>query len=536
MKLSFKSILKDILYVAIAAAVLIFLFRFSGAFGPNSGPDYYSVTLTTPHGDISVTSNEKAIAARFAELVGDPKNTVEPPPEGTPMLCTVTWKATNRSDTSYDVFVTGGGDPQLYGCKAVLNHFYDIDQAELLALLSLPEFSQLYDRLPREVVPTMTVSLEGEKAEATALEGSRWECRLPAGQKEVWEGKMPAALQMEAESEKPLFIFSSEPDSLEIIVTLPDGSTVDYDAFVPGKTGGDHTFTLHAVWDDPSRQATGAMDYRVAVTYPDTEPAIHVNTDGLRQGSFLTVEIENVSSDTAITAQTDLPCEVVFALVDDRAIALVPVAGSAPAGNYYLCVTADTVTAEYGLTVDEGGFAVQHLTVDSGTAADTVYSDEANWEFSAKVGPLKTVVDSEIYWDGAFLLPLAEPLRVTTEFGMTRYINQSPTPSYHFGVDLAAAADTEIYAPAAGRVLLAENLKLTGNTILIEHGLGLKTYYYHMNALAVSAGEMVSPGQIIGYVGSTGFSTGPHLHFAASVGKVFVNPWPLFESDPLERN
>ena len=65
--------------------------------------------------------------------------------------------------------------------------------------------------------------------------------------------------------------------------------------------------------------------------------------------------------------------------------------------------------------------------------------------------------------------------------------------------------------------------------ILKEHGLGLKSWYYHMNGLNVAAGDRVEQGQQIGRVGSTGFSTGPHLHFALSVNQVFVNPWTPME-------
>ena len=72
-------------------------------------------------------------------------------------------------------------------------------------------------------------------------------------------------------------------------------------------------------------------------------------------------------------------------------------------------------------------------------------------------------------------------------------------------------------------------LPISGNTVLIEHGYGLKSWYYHMDSLNVSQDEMVKQGQIIGEVGSTGFSTGPHLHFAMSVNRVFVNPWTAIE-------
>ena len=85
-----------------------------------------------------------------------------------------------------------------------------------------------------------------------------------------------------------------------------------------------------------------------------------------------------------------------------------------------------------------------------------------------------------------------------------------------------------------GRVLIADSLIETGNTVVIEHGFGLKTWYYHMNELSVKTGDWVKQGDVIGKVGSTGFSTGPHLHFAASVNSVYINPITLInEGVPL---
>ena len=80
-------------------------------------------------------------------------------------------------------------------------------------------------------------------------------------------------------------------------------------------------------------------------------------------------------------------------------------------------------------------------------------------------------------------------------------------------------------------MLFADFVALTGNTVCIEHGLGLKSWYYHMNSLNVTEGETVGRGQQIGSVGSTGFSTGPHLHFAISVWNVYVDPQLLLDAE-----
>jgi murein DD-endopeptidase MepM/ murein hydrolase activator NlpD len=83
----------------------------------------------------------------------------------------------------------------------------------------------------------------------------------------------------------------------------------------------------------------------------------------------------------------------------------------------------------------------------------------------------------------------------------------------HSGVDIGASNGTAIYAAASGTVVLAQYYGGYGNCVMINHGNGYTTLYGHMSSIAVSSGQTVSQGQTVGYVGSTGNSTGPHLHF-----------------------
>jgi len=94
----------------------------------------------------------------------------------------------------------------------------------------------------------------------------------------------------------------------------------------------------------------------------------------------------------------------------------------------------------------------------------------------------------------------------------------------HKGHDYAAAVGTPTYAAAAGTVVIAGFSYSAGNWVVINHGNGLVTKYMHHSALAVRAGQYVEKGQQIGYVGSTGQSTGPHLHFQVELNNVPVNP------------
>ena len=120
--------------------------------------------------------------------------------------------------------------------------------------------------------------------------------------------------------------------------------------------------------------------------------------------------------------------------------------------------------------------------------------------------------------------------RIFTKCGARRYSNgDRSTMRSHNGMDIAVAEGTPVYAPNNGRVVLAEYLLNTGNTVVIEHGGGLKTYYFHMVELTTEAGAIGQQGDQIGAVGTTGYSTGPHLHFEVRIGDQPISPQILVE-------
>lgn len=122
--------------------------------------------------------------------------------------------------------------------------------------------------------------------------------------------------------------------------------------------------------------------------------------------------------------------------------------------------------------------------------------------------------------------------RLSTEYGHTRYVNGKFDKS-HMAIDLAAKTGTPVKATNDGIVVLADSLYLTGNSIYIDHGLELFSQYIHLSKMYVKPGERVKRGEVIGTVGSTGFSTGPHLHFAFWAHNTQVNPNLFFGTMPF---
>jgi hypothetical protein len=124
-------------------------------------------------------------------------------------------------------------------------------------------------------------------------------------------------------------------------------------------------------------------------------------------------------------------------------------------------------------------------------------------------------------WEGSFSLPLEHS--ISTVFGTKRMMNRRVT-SIHKGVDIRGKEGDGVRASNRGRVVLAEELFFGGNTIILDHGQGIFTMYMHLSSFSVKPEDVVSKGDIIGSVGSSGRSSGPHLHFGVKLLEISVNP------------
>lgn len=135
-----------------------------------------------------------------------------------------------------------------------------------------------------------------------------------------------------------------------------------------------------------------------------------------------------------------------------------------------------------------------------------------------------TQYSKEKYWEGKFQYPIDEPC-INGYFGQRRNYNDGALYYYHTGIDFEVCApNLNIYAPAAGRVVFAEEMIVRGNAILIDHGWGIYSGYWHLSEFNVDVGDYVQPGDLIGIIGNTGRSMGPHLHFEIDIGGTPVNP------------
>lgn len=152
-------------------------------------------------------------------------------------------------------------------------------------------------------------------------------------------------------------------------------------------------------------------------------------------------------------------------------------------------------------------------------------------EERARLREIWSQVSPEPLWQDAFQEPIADYLEISSTFGARRSTNGSPYNRYHEGVDFSAYGGTPVLAPAGGVVVVAEPLYVRGGAVIIDHGLGVYSGYYHLSEVLVEAGTAVSPGDPIGEVGTTGLSTGNHLHWDLLIGTTWVDAAAWVEQD-----
>lgn len=182
------------------------------------------------------------------------------------------------------------------------------------------------------------------------------------------------------------------------------------------------------------------------------------------------------------------------------------------------------VDQSYTLTVAPKTFPARRITVDP-KFVDPPKSELPRIEREAKqMAAVLGVVSPARLWRGPFRVPV--PGAATSGFGRISIINgQRRTP--HTGTDFQAAVGTPIQAPNAGVVVLSDALYYSGETVIVDHGLGVFSFLAHLSRRDVAAGDAVQAGQVVGLSGVTGRITGPHLHWSVRVGAARVDPLSL---------
>lgn len=194
-------------------------------------------------------------------------------------------------------------------------------------------------------------------------------------------------------------------------------------------------------------------------------------------------------------------------------------------GNYLVNLTGGNEHVGIKLLVSALAFPEHHLTLPDEKVFLSPEDLQRARREAEKLDTLWTIVTDRL-WSGSFIRPLEND--VSTVFGEKRIINKKKN-SRHRGIDIRGTTGEEVRASNSGRVVLAEELFFGGNTVVLDHGQGIYTIYMHLSSLETKKDAFVSKGDIVGLVGSTGRSTGPHLHFGVKVNSISINPISLIQ-------
>lgn len=193
---------------------------------------------------------------------------------------------------------------------------------------------------------------------------------------------------------------------------------------------------------------------------------------------------------------------------------------------------------EYQTPAGDKGIIDQLILVQSGFYPnDPVLSVDPTTLDPAITQPEEDIVNKVIttftndkLWDGLFQYPVDQPVCFKSTFGNRRSYNGEPYNRYHAGVDFGVCANLNVYAPADGVVVYTGPLTIRGNATIIDHGMGVFSGFWHQNKILVEVGQNVSAGDLIGEIGTTGRSTGPHLHWEMMVNGISVDPVDWLET------
>jgi murein DD-endopeptidase MepM/ murein hydrolase activator NlpD len=263
-----------------------------------------------------------------------------------------------------------------------------------------------------------------------------------------------------------------------------------------------------------------------ATPTPTPEPldvSITVEPMALSQGGTAAIEVQSNREVTLTGTLGELPLD--FVELEGSYWALSGFSSWAAVGPNEIVIEARSALGEEVrvtgvITVTYGQFPTEIIDIPSDR--EYLLDPEIVREERERLAAIYDQLSPSKLWDDVFGYPV-DTLTVTSMYGAIRQYDTGP--GRHAGVDLDGEVGDPVYAVADGQVILSEALQVRGNTVILDHGLGVYTIYCHLSDLAVEEGDVVTKGQLIGLLGSTGLSTGAHLHWETRVGGVAVDPF-----------
>jgi murein DD-endopeptidase MepM/ murein hydrolase activator NlpD len=211
-----------------------------------------------------------------------------------------------------------------------------------------------------------------------------------------------------------------------------------------------------------------------------------------------------------------------FSIGANRFRSMIPTTPLEQPGDRTVTISDSIETNKLKISVADRKFQTQRINFSGGKAGIEATAMELK-----QVADFKATVSPEKLWSGKFIAP--NQGRTSSPYGVRRYYNgELAMDYYHRGLDYAGGYGSAVVAPAAGKVVLVgyekQGFRVHGNVVGVDHGQGVVSIFMHMSKIAIEVGDNLDPGDRIGSIGSTGASTGPHLHWGLYVNAVSVDP------------
>ena len=260
-----------------------------------------------------------------------------------------------------------------------------------------------------------------------------------------------------------------------------------------------------------------------------TDPPIFtvsVNARAVQPGEVVRLDIGSPRPVTALTVHAFDRTIAVARVAEGRWLALIGIDLDVAAGEYPVTMAVayeDGTRTDHAqsLAVEPKDFPTRQLRVAPRFVNPPASMQPRIDRERRRLGALFGAVEPEPRWSGSFLRPIE--VSVVSGFGVRSVYNGEPRAP-HSGADFASPSGTPVLAPGCGRVVLAEPLYFTGQTVVIDHGLGLVSLLAHLSKIDVREGADVVAGAQVGLVGATGRATGPHLHWTVRLQGARVDP------------
>ncbi len=262
----------------------------------------------------------------------------------------------------------------------------------------------------------------------------------------------------------------------------------------------------------------------LTATLPAQALEVQIKPEQPQLGDTISVLIQTDQTGETPSVTVNDKTYPVFEIAPQRYRAFLPTTPLDAPGARTVRVSGEGETRNLAVWVKNRSFPTQSIWLPPGK--DDLEGTDREFDL---VDAFKATVSPQKFWNGPFVRP--NQGEVTTVFGVRRYYNgKFAEDYYHRGVDYGGAQGSPVVAPAPGRVALvgreADGFEIHGNTVGIDHGQGVLSILIHLSRIDVKEGDMVRAGQVVGAVGSTGASTGPHLHWGLYVNGQAVDPSP----------